>query len=345
MELPSNVKNVHTEREDPSQFITHRAKDFVTSMKEIEHRFFRTFESGREVSSLLEANKIIVRYSESKGKPSAIALLRAFHSVFHGRKVRPLSKGTAQKVICWRRIVPSQSSSFKDSLASTSKEDMDQDADGSNSCILERLYAWEKKLYDEVKASESIRKEYDRKCEQLRHQSAKDESTRVIDKTRSIVRDLHSRIIVTIYSFDTISKQIERVRDKELLLQLLELNQGLIKMWRAMLECHHAQFIIISLAYHSKSSTRTIEANARREILTQLLEEFKCLALASIIGLTAIPHTSNLSMDGCKTAYYILLIVPRIEGGRSSLAVFLPLRYLFFAVINLQGSRHYWPRI
>ncbi|RYR35100.1 hypothetical protein Ahy_A10g050241 [Arachis hypogaea] len=46
MELPSNVKNVHTEREDPSQFITHRAKDFVTSMKEIEHRFFRTFESG-----------------------------------------------------------------------------------------------------------------------------------------------------------------------------------------------------------------------------------------------------------------------------------------------------------
>ncbi|RYR35099.1 hypothetical protein Ahy_A10g050240 [Arachis hypogaea] len=195
---------------------------------------------------------------------------------------------------------------------------MDQDADGSNSCILERLYAWEKKLYDEVKASESIRKEYDRKCEQLRHQSAKDESTRVIDKTRSIVRDLHSRIIVTIYSFDTISKQIERVRDKELLLQLLELNQG---------------------------STRTIEANARREILTQLLEEFKCLALASIIGLTAIPHTSNLSMDGCKTAYYILLIVPRIEGGRSSLAVFLPLRYLFFSVINLQGSRHYWPRI
>ncbi|KAL4349908.1 hypothetical protein AHAS_Ahas10G0089000 [Arachis hypogaea] len=44
-------------------------------------------------------------------------------------------------------------------------------------------------------------------------------------------------------------------------------------MWRAMLECHHAQFITISLAYHSRSSTRTIEA-ACREILAQLLEEF-----------------------------------------------------------------------
>ncbi|MED6223054.1 hypothetical protein PIB30_070288 [Stylosanthes scabra] len=279
MELPSNVENVHTEQEDPSEFITHRAKDFVTSMKDIEHRFFRAFESGRQVSSLLEANKIMVGYSESKGKPSAMALLKAFGSVFHGGKVRPLSKGAAQKEICWRRIVPSHSSSFKDSLASTSKEDMDYDL-GGNSCTLERLYAWERKLYDEVKASESIRKEYDRKCEQLRHQCAKDESTQVIDKTRSVVRDLHSRIIVAIYSFDTISKQIERVRDEELFPQLLELNQGLIKMWRTMLECHHAQFITISLAYHSRSSTRTIEADARREILAQLLEEFKCFGLS-----------------------------------------------------------------
>ncbi|MED6124864.1 hypothetical protein PIB30_062991 [Stylosanthes scabra] len=279
VELPSNVENVHTELEDPSEFITHRAKDFVTSMKDIEHRFFRAFESGRQVSRLLEANKIMVGYSESKGKPSPMALLKAFGSVFHGGKVRPLSKGPVQKEICWQRIVPSQSSSFKHSLASTSNEDMDY-ADGGNSCTLERLYAWERKLYDEVKASESIRKEYDRKCEQLRHQCAKDESTQVIDKTRSVVRDLHSRIIVAIYSFDTISKQIQRLRDEELLPQLLELNQGLIKMWRTMLECHHAQFITISLAYHSRSSTRTIEADARREILAQLLEEFKCFGLS-----------------------------------------------------------------
>ncbi|XLR31759.1 hypothetical protein HN51_051747, partial [Arachis hypogaea] len=66
MELPRNVENVHTEREDHSQFITHRAKDFVTSMKEIEDRFFCTYESGREVSRLLEANKIMVGYFEYK---------------------------------------------------------------------------------------------------------------------------------------------------------------------------------------------------------------------------------------------------------------------------------------
>ncbi|CAJ1856257.1 unnamed protein product [Sphenostylis stenocarpa] len=80
LESPSNVgvigrsslKNnkdiaMNTEREDPSEFITHRAKDFLSSVKFIEHRFVRASESGREVSRLLEANKIKVGYSEPKG--------------------------------------------------------------------------------------------------------------------------------------------------------------------------------------------------------------------------------------------------------------------------------------
>ncbi|GAU19765.1 hypothetical protein TSUD_78910 [Trifolium subterraneum] len=61
-------KNVCTEREDPSEFITHRAKDFRSSIKDIEHRFTRASESGREVSRLLEANKIKVGFSDAKEK-------------------------------------------------------------------------------------------------------------------------------------------------------------------------------------------------------------------------------------------------------------------------------------
>lgn len=59
--------NVCTEREDPSEFITHRAKDFLSSIKDIEHRFIRASESGREVSRLLEANRIKAGFSEAKG--------------------------------------------------------------------------------------------------------------------------------------------------------------------------------------------------------------------------------------------------------------------------------------
>lgn len=60
-------KGAGGEREDPSEFITHRAKDFLSSIKDIEHRFFRASESGKEVSRMLEANKIRVGYSEAKG--------------------------------------------------------------------------------------------------------------------------------------------------------------------------------------------------------------------------------------------------------------------------------------
>ena len=48
----------------------------------------------------------------------------------------------------------------------------------------------------------------------------------MIDKTRSVVKDLHSRIRVAIYSVDSISKRIERMRDEELHPQLLELIEG-----------------------------------------------------------------------------------------------------------------------
>ncbi|KAK4583991.1 hypothetical protein RGQ29_021928 [Quercus rubra] len=224
-------KDVSAEREDPSEFITHRAKDFLSSIKDIEHRFFRASESGKEVSRMLEANKIRVGYSEAKGKSSALALLVALQLVCCHGKTALVTYEPSQnvtKVITWNRTTSSRSSSSRNPLTTASKEYND-DSGRSHSSTLDRLYAWERKLYDEVKASESVRKEYDRKCDQLRHQFAKDCGSQVIDKTRA------------------------KIRDEELQPQLVELIQGLTRMWKAMLECHHAQYITISLAYHSKS--------------------------------------------------------------------------------------------
>ncbi|KAF7839973.1 nitrate regulatory gene2 protein-like [Senna tora] len=283
-------KIVPEEREDPSEFITHRAKDFLSSIKDIEHRFIRASESGREVSRLLEANKIRVGYCEAKGKSPTLALFSAVQLVCCGGKDTLVSQEPGHKIISWKRTASSRSTSSRNPLAATSKEDIDDSGSdfieefcmisGSHSSTLDRLYAWERKLYDEVKASESIRKEYDRKCDQLRHQFAKDQGTHVIDKTRSVVKDLHSRIRVAIRSFDSISKRIERMRDEELHPQLVELINGLIRMWKAMLECHHAQYITISLAYHSKSSNGGLRGDTRREILSQLLEEIECFGLS-----------------------------------------------------------------
>ncbi|KAK7247444.1 hypothetical protein RIF29_42327 [Crotalaria pallida] len=295
-------KNVCTEREDPSEFITHRAKDFLSSIKDIEHRFIRASESGREVSRLLEANKIKVGYSEAKGKSSPMDMFAAVQPVCCGRKATPVSQEPVQKIISWRRTASYRSSSSRNALATKSKEDVDDSGSdfveefcmiaGSHSSTLDRLYAWERKLYDEVKGSESIRKDYDRKCVQLRQQFAKDQGTQVIDKTRSVVKDLHSRIKVAIYSVDSISKRIERMRDEELYPQLLELTEGLIRMWKAMLECHHAQYITISLAYHSRNSRGTLQGEARREIMAQLQDEIEFFGLSFANWINS--HTSYI---------------------------------------------------
>lgn len=80
--------------------------------------------------------------------------------------------------------------------------------------------------FDPRQASESIKNAYDRKCNQLRHQFAKDCSSSVIDKTRAVVKDLYSQLRVAIHSVDSISKRIEKIRDEELQPQLVELIQG-----------------------------------------------------------------------------------------------------------------------
>ncbi|KAJ6740813.1 hypothetical protein OIU79_000849 [Salix purpurea] len=287
------VNNLSAEREDPSEFITHRAKDFLASIKDIEHRFFRASESGKEVSRMLEANNIRVGYSEAKGGSSASSILVAVKFVCCRGKTALVSHEPVEhmtKIITWKRTASSRSSSSRNPLVTATKDDAsDSGSDfveefcmiaGSHSSTLDRLYAWERKLYDEIKASESIRREYDRKCDQLRHQFAKDQSAHVIDKTRAVVKDLHSRIRVAIHSVDSISKRIEKMRDEELQPQLLELIQGLVRMWKTMLECHHAQYITISLAYHSRSTTGTPQGNTRRQIMAQLQQEVECFGLS-----------------------------------------------------------------
>jgi len=65
------------------------------------------------------------------------------------------------KVITWNRSISSRSSSSRNPLTSASKDDCGESCSdfieefcmisGSHTSTLDRLYAWERKLYDEVK--------------------------------------------------------------------------------------------------------------------------------------------------------------------------------------------------
>ena len=69
-----------------------------------------------------------------------------------------------------------------------------------------------------------------------------------------------------------------------------------------MLECHHAQYITISLAYHSRSLSGTPPGDARRQIMSQLQHEIECFGLSFanwINSLTSYVEALNGWLHNC----------------------------------------------
>ncbi|KAE8706850.1 putative transcription factor [Hibiscus syriacus] len=261
--------DLSAEKADPSEFITHRAKDFLSSIKVIEHRFFRASEAGKEVSKMLESNKIRVGYFEGKGGSSTF--MAAFRLVCCRRNTALVSHESVPrvtKVVHWKRSASWRSSSSRNPLTKRLKT------------MLMTVEVTSLKSSAWLLASESIWKEYDRKCDRLRLQFAKDLNTQVIDKTRAVVKGLHSVIRVALHSVNTVSKRIEKMRDEELQPQLVELIQGLLRMWNVMLECHHSQYITISLAYHTRNSTGALKGHTHRQIMAQLRQGIECFGVS-----------------------------------------------------------------
>ncbi|XP_058185466.1 protein ALTERED PHOSPHATE STARVATION RESPONSE 1 [Rhododendron vialii] len=280
--LRNDVKRSLVKEDGPeNKFI---AKDFFSSVKEIEHLFIKASESGREVPRMLEANKFHFRPifpGRDRGSVTSTLIKSCFSCGEDFNQVQKEPDQTSVKYLTWHRTISSRSTSSRNPLGANSRDDTEDLTNnlfqnfcmnsGSHASTLDRLYAWERKLYDEVKASELVRKEYDIKRKHLRQQESKGENSTRIDKTRAVVKDLHSRIGVAIHRIDTISKKIEELRDTELQPQLEELIGGLRRMWDVMFECHKLQFHIISVASDNGTIKISLHSEAQRQI-TALLE-------------------------------------------------------------------------
>ncbi|KAK1291983.1 hypothetical protein QJS10_CPB17g01620 [Acorus calamus] len=268
-------------------------KDFLLSVKVIEYLFVKSSESGKEFMRMLEANKVFFRPLHPERKASRSKVATYFTTFFvcceeeiHAPQEPP---SDTLKYLTWHRSASSLSSTSRIPLSSTTNDDLEDIShnmfstscmkSGSHASTLERLYAWERKLYDEVKACGIIRREYDFKCKQLRHQESRGESPYKIDKTRATVKDLYSRIRVAIQRIDSISKKIEELRDKELQPQLEELIGGLSRMWVMMLDCHKLQHSIISTAYINESFNVSIRSESHHQ--ATIILEHELLSLCS----------------------------------------------------------------
>ncbi|KAL5098678.1 hypothetical protein RYX36_003005 [Vicia faba] len=122
----------------------------------------------------------------------------------------------------------------------------DQTKLGDLSSTLEKLYIWEKKLYEEVLGEEKLRISYNKKNKKLKKLDMKGSESNEIDDIVDSIKILHSKINVAVTSISVISREIHELTVDKLFLELNKLIDGLMKLWKIMSICHQKQFQTIS---------------------------------------------------------------------------------------------------
>ncbi|KAL3350965.1 hypothetical protein AABB24_023389 [Solanum stoloniferum] len=239
--VQQTVHTANVNQEDQKKSLTVvdnplQGRELLEALTDIEDHFVKAYDAGKEVSRMLEANWVHSQPNLGEPKENSTKIIPAI-----------TWKSPASRSPSCKSLVASSSKSS--STWTEFKNDLFDDyggmGSGSHLLTLGRLYAWEKKLYDEVKAGDSTWKLYEKKCNQLKNHDARGDERRTTDKTRAAVKELYSRILVTIRSAETISKRIDELRDDELQPQIIELLQGMMRTWKSMLESHEIQNKII----------------------------------------------------------------------------------------------------
>ncbi|KAL6911806.1 hypothetical protein ACP4OV_000611 [Aristida adscensionis] len=137
----------------------------------------------------------------------------------------------------------------------------------SLSLTLQKLYIWEKKLYDEVKAEEKMRLLLAKNSKRLKFLDLKGAEAHKIDTTRNLVRKLSTKIRIAVRVIAKVSKKINRVRDEELWPQINALIQGFVRMWQDKLECYQIQCQVMSEA---KNLDSTVSGGGSRDSALEL---------------------------------------------------------------------------
>ncbi|XP_014507295.1 nitrate regulatory gene2 protein [Vigna radiata var. radiata] len=210
-------------------YVNRRPTSMAEVIRDLEAQFTVICNAANDVSALLEAKK--TQNSAAPNELSASKMLNPI-ALFRSASLRTSSS---------RILVNSSYTTDEDFEGTDDPSEEDCLFSAGHQSTLDKLYAWEKKLYEEVRSGERVRIAYDKKCQQLRNHDVNGEEPSSIDKTRAAIGDLHTQITVSIHSVESISRRIEALRDEELHPQLFELVQGLAKMWKVMAECHQAQ--------------------------------------------------------------------------------------------------------
>ncbi|PPS05067.1 hypothetical protein GOBAR_AA15593 [Gossypium barbadense] len=186
---------------------------------ELDDHFLKASKSAHEVSKLLEATRL------------------HYHSNFADNRGHLDHSQRVMRVITWNR-------SFKGPKldnADNANDDFDSEDNETHATVLDKMLAWEKKLYDEVKAGEFMKFEYQRKVATLNKLKKRGTNSEALEKAKAAVSHLHTRYIVDMQSMDSTVSEINRLRDEQLYPKLVDLVEKMVIMWETMREEHDSQ--------------------------------------------------------------------------------------------------------
>ncbi|KAG2694173.1 hypothetical protein I3760_08G129200 [Carya illinoinensis] len=217
-----------TTTSERAMVVARNSKDLVEIVKELDEYFLMAADAGGQASSLLEVSSASFSGQSSKeGK---------FYN--HGFNF-------SQSLWTWG-LSPNSNGFGKFGGEMQGSGVMGGGiAVGSHCSTLERLYAWEKKLYQEAKIAETLKIEHEKRVEQLRSLEIKRADYMKTEKSKKEIDKLESQMMVASRAIETTSAEIVKLRETELYPQLIGLVQGLMCMWRSMYECHQVQTHIV----------------------------------------------------------------------------------------------------
>ncbi|KAJ7951795.1 Protein of unknown function (DUF630 and DUF632) [Quillaja saponaria] len=193
---------------------------------ELDDHFLKASESAHEVSKMLEATRL------------------HYHSNFADNRGHIDHSARVMRVITWNRSIRGLAD------VGDGKDDFDSEEHETHATVLDKLLAWEKKLYDEVKAGELMKFEYQKKVATLNKQKKRGHNSEALEKAKAALSHLHTRYIVDMQSMDSTVSEINRLRDEQLYPKLVQLVDGMATMWETM-QIHHGNQLKIVAALKS----------------------------------------------------------------------------------------------
>ncbi|KAG7972894.1 hypothetical protein I3843_07G204200 [Carya illinoinensis] len=218
-----------------------KAAPGVSLMKiltDLDDHFLKASQSAQEVSNMLEATRL------------------HYHSNFADNRGHIDHSARVMRVITWNK-------SFRGiSNGEGRKDDFDSEEYETHATVLDKLLAWEKKLYEEVKQGELMKLEYQRKVSLLNKQKKRNAGAESLEKTKAAVSHLHTRYIVDMQSMDSTVLEVNQLRDEQLYPKLVDLVAGMAKMWGSMCAHHESQLRLVTdlgsldIAHAPKETTK-----------------------------------------------------------------------------------------